>query len=831
MSDFKSITIRKPPDATHPPELSRSVSSLSSSGSSHNQNHTPSDTEDATLQQGKIIQRYSEEPSHSTRDSMHDEQHDANGNSYSQEKETMGTAISSREPTFSSEAAEDTEATPMPAQRSVRFTPAPSAPAMIATPLSYQQTPRAGLESVAEEVEEDLLTTPFPRRKSFLLSIVNSTTRPRLKLPTPHPRAMAAPVDSSGFMTPGPAFSQRSTARHGRFSHPLQQVTNFRSSPGYVESTTDNDESSVEGAGAASVISTASSHDLTVHHRANASFDPVTGPQGVGRFNAGKLNTYLHGLNRRLQEENEQLVDRVRSQQTEIEYLQARTHHLSGVVEDDKAEEWGLEKESLERKITDLHEALEKREQELDKEREGRLEDKQRWKDRMIEVEDGVGEVVSGLQEKLAKAETRAQIFEKTESQLRETQRELESAQSQLRLAKARDLADASKSEEGSATSSSHDSRIFVEMDERIRQLERQLREKEVELISSREHALDVGKELTLSKTSNRNLESDLRVARESVANLQEELRDNRRERSDESERARKAQEMASKLKSDLSLANDKRQNYEKLLAETSERLQQTEKDLDAANEQVALSEDDLNKLRTTNKELEDALEESDQKMLADSKELTQLRTKLVHLEKELEGARSFNRTNSDSKSIHAVDIGNLEGELEDANREIGRLTALLNQSPARKAIERARESRIEALEKENADLFSQLRMAREREPPNYDAAKLDSLRFDTPRRHASMGGLSPMHKQLINMSLRTPKTPGEPLKNVCPVFLLYWNESLIFERLPGFSTLPETSPLQILLKSFTVFRKNSISPTKALMISLINSEKPVLEL
>lgn len=66
----------------------------------------------------------------------------------------------------------------------------------------------------------------------------------------------------------------------------------------------------------ASFVSTASSHDLTTHAQANTSFDPLMGPaqrgHGMGRFNAGKFNSYLHSLNHRLQEENENLVARLR---------------------------------------------------------------------------------------------------------------------------------------------------------------------------------------------------------------------------------------------------------------------------------------------------------------------------------------------------------------------------------------------------------------------------------------------------------------------------------------------------------------------------------------
>ncbi len=200
------------------------------------------------------------------------------------------------------------------------------------------------------ELGEDEPLTPHTRRKSFLLSIVNSSVRPRLKLPTPHPRTAMPPTPSiAETISPpaeglGPAVNLRTAfagatprprTNAGRPSHPLAQA--------FTETTVSEDsESSSASSGAvpkvalrrasmgaavqspaydgaadrASFISTASSHDLTTHVRANTSFDPAmgfgVGAQANGRFNAGKLNTYLHGLNRRLQEENEVLIERLR---------------------------------------------------------------------------------------------------------------------------------------------------------------------------------------------------------------------------------------------------------------------------------------------------------------------------------------------------------------------------------------------------------------------------------------------------------------------------------------------------------------------------------------
>ena len=97
-----------------------------------------------------------------------------------------------------------------------------------------------------------------------------------------------------------------------------------------------------------------------------------------------------------------------------------------------------------------------------------------------------------------------------------------------------------------------------------------------------------------------------------------------------------------------------------------------------------------------------------------------------------------------------------LKEELEAANVEIGRLNALLQQSPARKAIDKAKEARIELLEKQNKDLVDELGSARDKQ--------------FTPHRNVSMSGFSPMHRHLINLSMRTPRTPGEPLRDVSPI-------------------------------------------------------------
>ncbi|KAK0214822.1 hypothetical protein IW262DRAFT_245194 [Armillaria fumosa] len=370
-----------------------------------------------------------------------------------------------------------------PAQ-SFTFTPTPVFPRPRArfnlpVPPSDLATPKPE-EDNPSELGEDEPLTPHTRRKSFLLSVVNSSVRPRLKLPTPHPRttvpptptiagSMAEPVDGLGpavnLRTAFAGATPRPRMNAGRSSHPLAQA--------FTATTASEDsESSPTSSGAvpkvavrrasmgaavqspaydgaadrASFISTASSHDLTTHVRANTSFDPAMGfgigAQANGRFNAGKLNTYLHGLNRRLQEENEALIERLRRlEEGKKGDFEAEKHseddasttgrRLSGggsrrtsaggtlldnVQEDVGGEGWIEEKMALEEMIESFKEEIEKNilekgelEKALDDEQQERARDKERWKERMSEVERGVEEIVNNLEKRLRDSEMQVQ--------------------------------------------------------------------------------------------------------------------------------------------------------------------------------------------------------------------------------------------------------------------------------------------------------------------------------------------------------------------------------------------------------------------------------------
>jgi myosin protein heavy chain len=101
-----------------------------------------------------------------------------------------------------------------------------------------------------------------------------------------------------------------------------------------------------------------------------------------------------------------------------------------------------------------------------------------------------------------------------------------------------------------------------------------------------------------------------------------------------------------------------------------------------------------------------------------------------------------------------------LESELDDANKEIARLNLLLSQSPARKAIEKAKDTKIEMLEKEKEDLSERVRMLR----------NMMNEMGSSNRLINGGTGISPIHRQVLSMSMRAPRTPGAPLQDVSPI-------------------------------------------------------------
>ena len=610
--------------------------------------------------------------------------------------------------------------------------------------------------------------TPFPHKRSFLMNIINSTSHPRLVNPTPHPRSK--PRDSIASI--GPIESTPASGRfppirvgrgRGRLSHPLTQVHTFNpQTPSTLSEDTETEEVGTPGANN-SFVSTASSHDLTVHLRANASFDPVMGlqGQGVGRFNAGKLNTYLHGLNRRLQEENEILVKTLKQQQEECLVLREKliaNENTIGMSENSGSNGSFEEKDALQTRINELQNTLTTKEEEflklqadLKDERDERSRDKERWKDRMAEVERGVGEIVRDLEIRLREAEGK---IEEQGNQVNE-----ENIKYQTLVDECTELREKiALAEEELKANDGRDKDVRTLLEEKSaaqregRELREQVQRLGAELVDERAQGEDKDKELRLSKVRIDDLQIEVDAAQVKVNDLEESIHKLEDQLDEYEVELKSLKRCKIDLESSVATAEEKIELLQEQLSNMNDELAESKAELEQAEDR--LHEHSLNAKRSVEavRELEEALGEKDGEVEKYLQEIADLRSKVSSFEtrsREMSSVTEVDRTNGSMEA--------LQEELCAANREIGRLTALLTHSPAQKALVKAKDERIMALEKETEDLLMQLQILKDK----------SMATIATPKRRVSFSGVSPMYRQLMNMTLRTPRTPGEPLKDV----------------------------------------------------------------
>ena len=710
-----------------------------------------------------------------------------------------------REPTFSSEG----DATPYPSDnrsmkpntsnfsspaQSVAFTPTPAFPRprarfelppppsdLLATP-----APKSQEEHVDPDSEEDESPlTPHTRRRSFLLDVINSTARPRMKFPTPHPRKFGTPSiahstpspgTNGGSFSPGPSLQSAFITQRPRMAptrqmaHPLSQTISASS-----HGTSKSEASPVSGGNPApwatpahsspydgtpdraSFISTASSHDLTTHHRVNTSFDPAMGfggsalGHGVGRFNAAKLNNYLHGLNRRLQEENEYLIERLKSFEAVKQdgtgdavepsrRLSGANRRISSVgtslgnVQEDVAEGWLEEKAELEdmveefkTELTTCMAAKEEVERILEQEKAGRERDKERWRERMAEVEQGVSGIITGLEQKLKAAEKEIKMAEEEASQ-----RVKEMAKEVVEIRGDRDVAMERASKAERVLESGKDlGGALKEANERVAQVMSDLRNANAQI-------MELEEEVIRSDGRIDELEKDLREDKDIIAGLEEELNSH----------------------SDA-LAADRAK-----MKQLEDTIRTLDDELTSTKAYMAKAlEEEANKAQELTRQMEEALEEAEKKMLQDEELVADLKSKVTTLERERQREAEISRAPIEAGPTEA-ELQAMENELDDANREIARLTALLSQSPARKAMGKAKDMKIEMLEREKEELLERNR-----------ALRMNFNDMNTPNKLVNSSGISPIHRQVLSMSIRVPKTPGGPLCDVSLFPLWHLND------------------------------------------------------
>ncbi|KAJ3518259.1 hypothetical protein NMY22_g13770 [Coprinellus aureogranulatus] len=418
---------------------------------------------------------------------------------------------------------------------------------------------------------------------------------------------------------------------------------------------------------------------------------------------------------------------------------------------EEEAKKYMLEKEELEK--------------ELEKEKEARKRDQERWKERMSEVEEGVAGIITDLEKKVEAAEAKATNAREAGSHgHKELERALEEAREELDLANDRALKAERLLENGKDLGGA-----LRDANERIAQVMGDLR-------NANAHIKDLEEEVARSDQRIDELEKDLREDKDIISQLEEELHAQTAALDSEHAKVGELEAKVKTMEEEMESARAYIDDLEEGAAVTVEHLEKLEKEVQEAKatiEAMHLAEEqsqkayedlekDAQRTRDIMAQSEEALEEANRKLEDDGDHIAELEAKIASLERERDKLHK-QIDNSvdpllkrDQNGAAEEEIEILERELDEAHKEIGRLNALLSQSPARKAVDKVKDARIEMLEQERDELLERNK-----------ALRMTYNEIATPNKRVNSSMISPIHRHVLSMSIKAPRTPGAPLKDL----------------------------------------------------------------
>jgi len=425
---------------------------------------------------------------------------------------------------------------------------------------------------------------------------------------------------------------------------------------------------------------------------------------------------------------------------------------LGEVKEDAGGEGWVEEKMEMESELdtlrTELHESRRERDEAtaaLEAERTERSRDKERWRERMVEVERGVEGIIQDLESKVEKAEAVAHESSEKDRLLEELEKALKRAEEEAESALAR-----AESAEESLESQGELGSKLLEANGRVARTTTALSNLQFDVEELEDRMAKADQQLRNEQLRSGKLQDDLNVKNTTIEDLERKLSGQAAKLQESDHELQDAQAYITELEADAGLALD---HIEALQQEVQEARENAIGD-DSVVAKIKQESESNAELVT---QLEDALDAAEQKMRADEEALSELRSRVAALERERDRLEKSRTDERDAELEEAeAQIEALERELDDAHREISRLNSELAPSPARKALDRARDAKIELLEKEKEDLQERL-----------NGLKLEVTSWNTPGKFSNASGISPIHRQVLNMTLKAPKTPGTPLKDV----------------------------------------------------------------
>ena len=568
----------------------------------------------------------------------------------------------------------------------------------------------------------DSLTTPSMHRREFLMSLVETNVRPRLNAqPTPQP--------IPPFMTP-------------RSPHPLSQV--------YTVGNTSSDSSAAPARDLGpddTIMSTGSAHDLTVHRRANASFDPATAGRGAAsslaaaaRFDQQKLNTYLHALNRQLTEENRRLTEQLgmqdRSRQHANSILVERSRHLIDIAEPDAASETFVNAMTEDLAAAERETATVR--EELAEEKELRAKDGEVYQERLANVQQGVEQIILDLENRLEDARIEVKDAQVAVQTL-ESERDVLVAKVERAEARAASRQDQPLSEANLA--------------------QEHVAELRLELANSKKTVVRVETELVETK-------HELESARVQVRALERKARDAADEATGKDQDLRIAKTMTMELQAQLDTKKAELTALQDEREIDAERIKDLEHDYTEAYQESERLKMQLDQVRVIAQESEAELEKAEQRMSDDAHDLSLLKAQVAQLQRD-DSRRdpSVSRSRASSTGVDAVDqeeLDALRADLDAANAEIGRLKFMSGQTTVRGAIAKAKDARLTDLERRNEELEQELA---ELNRFVQGAGSISKANVTLGNAATPMAVRQTVNR--INNLIRTPKTPGPALRDV----------------------------------------------------------------
>ena len=196
------------------------------------------------------------------------------------------------------------------------------------------------------------------------------------------------------------------------------------------------------------------------------------------------------------------------------------------------------------------------------------------------------------------------------------------------------------------------------------------------------------------SRTS---LDQELATRLDELENLRKQIDKQSRKLKTNPDELRDTKGYVAELEAEAEVAAERVQAVETGLGSIRAHLRETVKEGIRAHERVEL-EEEVERLDELGYQMQGALEVADRRDEPHHGEVVQLRGTISALERELEKSRSPSRA-AEPSMIPSADMDALENELDDADKEITRLKALMQQSLARRAIDAAKDNRIEMLE------------------------------------------------------------------------------------------------------------------------------------